>query len=74
MGGSDASRGSPRGRLAGDRKLLLRLARIRFVEVLATKLVAPLEGIADADRLEEFGEWLLVCDSGDALCIRLGQS
>ena len=59
--------------LAGERKLLLRLARIRFGEALAGSLAALLEGIADADRLEQVGEWLLVCDSGDALLARLGQ-
>jgi len=40
---------------------------------LARSLAARLEGIADVDRLEEIGEWLLVCDSGDALPTRLGQ-
>ncbi len=59
--------------LAGERKLLLRQARIRFGEALAGSLAARLDGIADADRLEQVGEWLLVCDSGDALLARLGQ-
>ena len=59
--------------LAGERKLLLRQAQIRFGEALAGSLAALLEGIADADRLEQVGEWLLVCDSGDALLARLGQ-
>ena len=62
-----------RMRAEGERKLLLRQARIRFGEALARSLAARLEGIADADRLEEIGEWLLVCDSGDALLARLGQ-
>ena len=59
--------------LAGERKLLLRQARIRFGEALAGSLAALLDGIADADRLEQVGEWLLVCDSGDALLARFGQ-
>ena len=59
------------GRCEGERKLILRLARIRFGEKLADSLTARLEGIADADRLEEIGEWLLVCDSGEALLARL---
>ena len=59
--------------LAGERKLLLRQARILFGEALAGSLAALLDGIADADRLEQVGEWLLVCDSGDALLARLGQ-
>ncbi len=60
--------------LAGERRLLLRQARIRFGEALAGSLAALLEGIADANRLEEIGEWLLVCDSGDALLARLRES
>ncbi len=59
--------------LEGERKLLLRMARIRFGEALADSLAVPLDGIADADRLEQIGEWLMVCDSGDALLARLGQ-
>jgi hypothetical protein len=65
--------GRDEGLAAGERKLLLRLARIRFGEALAGSLAALLDGIADADRLEQVGEWLLVCDSGDALLARLGQ-
>ena len=61
------------GRDEGRRELLLRMARIRFGEALAGSLAALLDGIADADRLEQVGEWLLVCDSGDALLARLGQ-
>ena len=60
--------------LAGERRLLLRQARIRFGEALAGSLAALLEGIADANRLEEIGKWLLVCDSGDALLARLRES
>ncbi len=65
--------GRDEGLVAGERKLLLRQARIRFGESLAGSLAAVLDGIADADRLEQVGEWLLVCDSGDALLARLGQ-
>ncbi len=59
--------------LEGERKLLLRQARVRFGDALAGSLAAPLDRIADADRLEQIGEWLMVCDSGDALLARLGQ-
>ena len=66
--------GHAEGHREGERKLILRQARIRFGEQLADSLTGLLEGIADADRLEEIGEWLLVCDSGDALLARLQQS
>ena len=65
--------GRDEGRREGERKLLLRQARIRFGEALARRLATRLEAIADVERLEEIGEWLLVCDSGDALLSRLGQ-
>ena len=65
--------GRREGRREGERKLLLRQARIRFGEALARSLAVRLEGIADADRLEEVGEWVLVCESGDALLSRLEQ-
>ena len=70
---AEGRREGRREALAGERKLLLRQARIRFGEALAGSLAALLEGIADANRLEEIGEWLLVCDSADALLTRLGQ-
>ena len=63
--------GRLQGRCEGERKLILRLARIRFGDKLAGSLTARLEGIDDPDRLEEIGEWLLVCDSGEALLARL---
>ena len=62
------------GWLAGERKLLLRLARIRLGEPLASRLATALEGIADGSRLEEIGEWLLVSNSGDAFLARLRQA
>lgn len=60
--------------LARERKLLLRQARIRFGESVAGSLAAPLERIADTDHLEKVGEWLVVCDSGDALLALVNQS
>ena len=63
-----------RMRAKGERKLILRQARIRFGEQLADRLSGLLDGVADTDRLEEIGEWLLVCDSGDTLLARLRQS
>jgi len=62
------------GRREGERKLILRQARIRFGEQLADSLAVLLERIADVDRLEEIGEWLLDCDSGDSLLKRVRQN
>lgn len=60
--------------LERERKLLLRLARIRFGDTLTRSMATLLEPVTDADRLEEIGEWLLVCDSGEALLARLRQA
>ncbi|MDE0101431.1 MAG: hypothetical protein OXN89_03545 [Bryobacterales bacterium] len=51
--------------------MLLRQARLRFGGGLAMRLANRLEGITDTERLQDIGEWLLVCESGDALLARL---
>jgi len=51
--------------------MLLRQARLRFGGGLATRLANRLEGITDTERLQDIGEWLLVCESGEALLARL---
>ena len=56
------------------RKLLLGIARIRFGEAVAGSLAAAIERTADTDYLDKVGEWLLDCDSGDALLALVNQS
>ena len=56
------------------RKLLLGIARIRFGESVAGSLAAAIERTADTDYLDKVGEWLLDCDSGDALLALVNQS
>ncbi len=60
--------------LERERKLLLRLVRVRFGGPLERNNAALLEPVTDADRLEQIGEWLLVYDSGEALLARLRQA
>ena len=60
--------------LERERKLLLRQARVRFGDTLTRSMATLLEPVTDADRLEEIGEWLLICDSGEALLARLRQA
>ena len=59
--------------LRRERKLLLRLARLRYGGGQLGSLSAMLDRITDTDLLEEIGEWLLICDSGEALMARLRQ-
>ena len=69
--------GREQGREQGlerERKLLLRQARVRFGGTLERSMATLLEPVTDADRLEEIGEWLLLCDSGEAFLARLRQA
>ena len=59
--------------LRRERKLLLRMARLRYGVGQVGPLSAMLDRITDTDLLEEIGEWLLACDSGEALMARLRQ-
>ena len=59
--------------LRRERRLLLRLARLRYGGGQVGSLSAMLDRITDTDLLEEIGEWLLVCDSGEAFLARLRQ-
>ncbi|MDE0625697.1 MAG: Rpn family recombination-promoting nuclease/putative transposase [Bryobacterales bacterium] len=59
--------------LRRERKLLLRLARLRYGGGQLGSLSAMLDRITDTDLPEEIGEWLLICDSGEALMARLRQ-
>ncbi len=71
-----AAEGLQRGLKQGlerERKLLLRQAQVRFGGTLERSMATLLEPVTDADRLEEIGEWLLVCDSGEAFLARLRQ-
>ena len=60
-------------RLQWARKLLLRQARLRYGGREAGALSVLLDSITDTDLLEEIGEWLLICESGEALLARLRQ-
>ena len=60
-------RGAAQGRVA----LLRRQAERRFGTGVADQLKALLADVSDLSRLDEAGEWLLECDTGEALLTRL---
>ena len=60
-------RGVAQGRVA----LLRRLAALRFGADVAGQVSALLGDVTDVARLDEAGEWLLECDTGEALLRRL---
>jgi hypothetical protein len=57
--------------LAAERALLLRLVRRRFGEACAQALAPLLEERSDHDALEEIGEWIITCDTGEAFLARV---
>jgi Putative transposase, YhgA-like len=57
--------------LAAERALLLRLVRRRFGEACAQALAPLLEARSDPNALEEIGEWIITCDTGEAFLARV---
>lgn len=57
--------------LAAERALLLRQARRRFGDACAEALTPLLETREDTGELAEIGEWIVTCDSGEALLARV---
>ncbi len=63
--------GREQGRERGQRELLCRLAARKFDAAVAERLAAQLEGVADADRLAQVGDWLMDCATAADLFARL---
>ena len=55
----------------GRSALLRRQAAWRFGAEVADQLAALLAGVTDISRLDDAGEWLLECDTGEALLARV---
>ena len=64
-------RGMEQGMAQGRVDLLARQAKLRFGAGVAGRVAALLADVSDTSRLDEAGEWLLKCDSGEALLERL---
>jgi flagellar biosynthesis/type III secretory pathway protein FliH len=56
--------------LAAERALLTRQARRRFGEACAEALASLLERCTETEGLAEVGEWIVTCDSAEALLDR----
>ena len=57
--------------LAKNRALLTRQAEVRFGGAAAKALRAALARIDSAEALERVAEWIVACESGDALLARV---
>ena len=62
--------GREQGREQGQRDLLCRQAARKFDAAAADRLAAKLEGVEDADRLVQVGDWIIECETPDALFAR----
>ena len=58
------------GRERGQRELLRHMAARKFGAAAAERLAAALEGVEDADRLAQVGDWIIECKTADDLLAR----
>ena len=58
------------GREQGQRELLSRQAARKFDAAAAERLAGKLEGVEDADRLAQVGDWIIECETTDDLFAR----
>ena len=65
--------GRAEGRTEGQAAVICRQAARKFDRETADRLAEQLEEIPDPERLGEVGEWLLECDSGEALLARVAR-
>ena len=62
--------GREQGREQGQRDLLCRQAARKFDAAAASRLAASLQGVEDADRLAQVGDWIIECETADDLFAR----
>ena len=63
-------RGHMQGQAEGRRALMHRMAARKFDAETAGRLSVVLDGLADAERLAEVGEWIIECETGAELLDR----
>ena len=59
-----------RGQAEGRRALMCRQAARKFDTETAERLSGVLDGLAEAERLAEVGEWIIECETGAELLDR----
>ena len=62
--------GREQGRQQGQRELLCRQAARKFDAATGERLAVLLDGVADSDRLAQVGDWIIECETPDALFAR----
>ena len=65
------ARGREEGRMEGQVRMMHRMAARKFGPETADRLVERLEGLGDSERVAAVGDWLIECESGEALLGRM---
>ena len=62
---------SQRAQARGQVRMMHRMAARKFGPETSDRLVERLDGLDDAERMAEVGDWLIECESGEALLERV---
>ena len=65
------ARGRAEGRMEGQVRMMHRMAARKFGPETADRLLERLEGLDDSERVAAVGDWLIECESGEALLGRM---
>ena len=65
------AQGIEQGQAEGRRALMRRQAARKFDAETTERLSEVLDGLANAERLAEVGEWIIECETGDELLDRV---
>ena len=63
--------GREEGRMEGQVRMMHRMAARKFGSETADRLAERLDGLDDAERVAAVGDWLIECESGEALLERV---
>ncbi|MCY4223088.1 MAG: hypothetical protein OXD35_15745, partial [Thiotrichales bacterium] len=63
--------GREEGRMEGQVRMMHRMAIRKFGSETADRLAERLDGLDDAERVAAVGDWLIECESGEALLERV---
>ncbi len=66
--------GREEGRMEGQLRMMHRMAARKFGPETADRLVEQLQGLGDAESVAAVGDWLIECESGEALLERVEHS
>ena len=65
------AQGRVEGRMEGQARMMHRMAARKYGPETADRLLDRLDGLDDSGRLAEVGDWLVECESGEELLVRV---